>query len=66
MRLDNGHEKVMHVLNRPSIGLHIGPMTWRDIDNFSSGAVCMVLNSGYFDEADYIREYDDFLARSRP
>jgi hypothetical protein len=66
VRLDNGHEKVMHVLNRPSIGLHIGPMTWRDIDNFSSGAVCMVLNSGYFDEADYIREYDDFLARSRP
>jgi hypothetical protein len=35
-------------------------MIWREIDNFSSGSVCMVLASAYFDEADYYREYEDF------
>lgn len=63
--LDNGHEKELHTLNRPNIGLHIGPMTWREIDNFSSGAVCMVIASAYYDEADYIRDYADFVARTR-
>lgn len=65
VKLDNGHDVETHILNRPNIGLHIGPMTWRELDNFSSGAVCMVLASAYYDEADYIRDYDDFLARTR-
>jgi hypothetical protein len=65
VRLDNGQERETHTLNRPHVGLHIGPMTWRDIDNFSSGSVCMVIASAYYDEADYIRSYDDFLVRTR-
>lgn len=63
VRLDNGREVETHALNRPSIGLHIGPMTWRDIDNFSSGAVCMVIASAPYDEADYVRDYQNFLTR---
>lgn len=65
VRLDNGHEKESLVLNRPNVGLHIGPMTWREIDDFSSGSVCMVIASAYYDEADYIRDYADFIARTR-
>lgn len=59
--LDDGREKRKHHLNRSYYGLYICPMIWRDIDNFSSGSVCMVLASDYFDESDYYREYADFL-----
>lgn len=62
VRLHDGREEQRVTLNRPSRGLHIGPMQWRDIDNFSSGAVCLVLASLPYDEADYIRDFDDFLA----
>jgi dTDP-4-dehydrorhamnose 3,5-epimerase-like enzyme len=60
--LDDGFEKNKFHLNRPYRGLYIPPMIWRDLDNFSSGAVCMVIASEYYDEADYFRHYDDFLA----
>lgn len=56
---DGGNEKSVH-LNRSYHGLYICPMTWRSIDNFSSGAVCMVLASDFYDESDYFREYEDF------
>ncbi|HEY6897978.1 MAG TPA: FdtA/QdtA family cupin domain-containing protein [Rhodocyclaceae bacterium] len=63
--LDDGVEKNKFHLNRPYRGLYIPPMIWRDLDNFSSGAVCMVIASDYYDEADYFRCYDEFLAAVR-
>ncbi len=63
--LDDGFEKKKFHLNRSYYGLYIPPMIWRDLDNFSSGAVCMVLASEYYDESDYFRKYDDFLKAVR-
>lgn len=60
--LDDGHEKKLFHLNRSYQGLYIPPMLWRDLDNFSSGAVCMVLASDVYDESDYYRDYQQFLA----
>src|SRR5207302_1124362 len=65
VRLNDGTREEVLTLNRPNIGLHIGPMTWRELENFSSGSVCMVLASTPYDEADYIRDFDAFLARAR-
>ena len=63
--LDDGrHQKRFH-LNRSYYGLYTGPMMWRYLDNFSSGAVCMVLASERYSEADYIREYEEFLSLAR-
>lgn len=47
-------------LNRSFYGLYIAPMIWRELDNFSSGSVCLVLASDYYDEDDYIRDYEEF------
>lgn len=58
--LDDGHNTRKFTLNRSYWGVYICPMMWRYIDNFSSGAVCMVLASAPYDETDYIRNYDDF------
>ncbi|MGE3853027.1 MAG: FdtA/QdtA family cupin domain-containing protein [Planctomycetota bacterium] len=63
--LDDGREKKTFHLNRSYVGLYVCPMIWREIDNFSSGSVCMVLASNRYDEADYYRDYDQFL-RERP
>jgi len=63
--LDDGSEKKTFHLNRSYSGLYIPPMMWRDLDNFSSGAVCMVLASEYYDEQDYFREYADFLQATK-
>jgi dTDP-4-dehydrorhamnose 3,5-epimerase-like enzyme len=61
IRLDDGRaEKTVH-MNRSYYGLYICPMIWREIDNFSSGAVCMALASEFYDEADYYRDYDQFI-----
>lgn len=60
--LDDGDRKQRYHLNRSYFGLYICPMMWRYLDNFSSGAVCMVLASAPYDESDYIRNYDEFLA----
>lgn len=65
VRLHDGAREERVSLNRPDRGLLIGPMLWRDIDNFSSGAVCLVLASLHFDESDYIRDFDTFLASVR-
>ena len=59
--LDNGREQVTVLLYHPYQGLFVDTSTWRTLDDFSSGAVCLVLASDPFDEADYIREYDAFL-----
>lgn len=63
--LDDGADKKTFHLNRSYFGLYIPPMMWRDLDNFSSGAVCMVLASEYYDELDYFREYADFLRAAK-
>ena len=59
--VDNGEEQKTVLLNHPYQGLLIDTDVWRTLDDFSSGAVCLVLASDLFDEDDYIREYDDFL-----
>ena len=59
--LDHGHEKKSFLLNHPYQGLLIETDIWRTLDDFSSGAVCLVLAEKNFDEADYIRNYDDFI-----
>lgn len=59
--LDDGYEKKRIHLNRSYLGLYICPMIWRELDNFSSGSVCMVLASNYYEESDYYRDHVDFL-----
>lgn len=59
--LDDGRVKRSFFLNRPYLGLYVKPGIWRDLNDFSSGAVCMVLASEKYDPDDYIREYDEFL-----
>jgi len=63
--LDDGREQRRFHLNRSYFGLYVSPMIWRYLDNFSSGAVCMVLASAKYDESDYIRDYQQFLAATR-
>jgi hypothetical protein len=58
--LDNGYGKKRYHLNRSYYGLYSPSMIWRELDNFSSGSVCLVLASEYFDEQDYVRDYGDF------
>lgn len=59
--LDDGNVKRTFLLNRPYQGLYIVPGIWRTLDDFSSGSVCLVLASHGYDEADYIRAYNDFI-----
>lgn len=67
VKIDDGSRKATFHLNRSYYGLYLCPMIWREIDNFSSGAVCMVLASAHYAPADYLRDYDEFvrLARER-
>ncbi len=59
--LDNGKVKKKVTLNKPNKGLLIPTGVWRELENFSSGAICLVLSSGEFLEEDYIREYENFI-----
>jgi hypothetical protein len=59
--LDDGHSKKTITLGRPYMGLYIKPGIWRDIYNFSSGVICLVLASELYKAEDYIRDYNDFL-----
>lgn len=61
IRLDDGKEKTEVRLDQPSRGLLIGPGVWREMFDFTPGAVLMVLASEYYDESDYIRDYEEFL-----
>ncbi len=63
--LDDGFSKNRFHLNRSYYGLYISSMVWREIDNFSSGSVCLVLASTFYDEADYYRNYSDFITVAR-
>ena len=58
--LDDGHGKWRFHLNRSNYGLYISSMVWREIDNFSSGSVCMALASTEYEESDYYRNYEEF------
>ena len=58
--LDDGKNRKMVSLNRPYFGLYLVPGIWRELVNFSSGAICLVLTSQKYDETDYIRDYDAF------
>ena len=58
--IDDGVKRKTISLNRPHIALHIVPGLWRELDNFSSGSICMVLASNKYDEKDYIRDYNKF------
>lgn len=60
--LDDGSERKRFHLNRSYFGLYVCPMIWRELDNFSSGSVCMVLASNRYDESDYYRDYSKYLA----
>jgi hypothetical protein len=65
VNLDNGFDKTTLHLDRPYRGLLLRPMVWRTIDNFSGGAMCLVLASIPYDEADYIRDYNAFRRLAR-
>lgn len=59
--LGDGKEKVTYNLKRPYYGLLIVPGIWRDLDDFSSGSVCLCLASEHYEAADYIRDYNEFI-----
>lgn len=59
--MDDGTNKKSFFLNRPYQGLYVKPGLWRDLVDFSSGAVCMVLASEVYQKEDYIRDYQEFL-----
>lgn len=61
VRIDDGQVKRTFTLNRPYQGLFVVPGIWRDLDNFSSGSVCLVLASEVYQKEDYIRDYNEFL-----
>ena len=59
--LDDGYERRCFKLNLPNFGLYIPPGIWRELENFSSGAVCLSLASEQYDSAGYWRDYEEFL-----
>jgi dTDP-4-dehydrorhamnose 3,5-epimerase-like enzyme len=61
IHLDDGRDKKVFHMNRSYFGLYISPMIWRELTNFSSGAVCMVLASEHYKESDYYRDYSEFM-----
>jgi len=63
--LDDGHSRKTVSLNRSYYGVYIPRMIWRELVNFSSGSVCLVLASEPYEREDYIRDYDDFLRAAR-
>ena len=63
--VDDGTSKKRIMLNKPNQGLYVPTQIWREIDNFSSGAVCLVLASTTFDENEYIRDYSEFVSSVR-
>ena len=63
--VDDGTSKKSFLLNKPNKGLLLPTGIWRELEDFSSGAICLVLSSGEFDEDDYIRGYDDFINSKR-
>jgi hypothetical protein len=62
MTVDDGRKRQEYYLRNPRKGIYMSRLVWREMDQFSQGAVCMVLASHAFDETDYLRDYDEFLA----
>ncbi|MYM95035.1 sugar 3,4-ketoisomerase [Duganella vulcania] len=60
--VDDGYERKKFQLNRSYYGLYVPGMMWREVENFSSGAVCVVLASTLYDPKDYYHDYDEFVA----
>ncbi|QIY84500.1 WxcM-like, C-terminal [Epilithonimonas bovis DSM 19482] len=60
--LNDGQQKRVYTLNMPNQGLYVPKMTWRELKNFSSGAVCLVISPAVYDEEDYIRDYEEFIS----
>ncbi|MBK0368751.1 sugar 3,4-ketoisomerase [Flavobacterium agrisoli] len=60
--LNDGNEQKKITLNRPNVGLLISTGIWRELQNFSSGSVCLVLASAVFEEEDYIRDFNEFVS----
>ena len=60
--LDDGQQKEEVVLDNPSHGLYVGPKMWHSMYDFSEGTVLLVVASGFYDENDYLRDYNEFLA----
>lgn len=58
--LNNGNQESVYNLFKPNEGLYVPTNMWRELRNFSAGAVCLVVSSGEFDESDYIRDYEEF------
>jgi dTDP-4-dehydrorhamnose 3,5-epimerase-like enzyme len=65
VELDDGYERKTFSLNRSSKGLYVPVMVWRELTNFSSGGVCIVLASEFYDANDYYRDYQEFLTAVR-
>jgi hypothetical protein len=65
VKLHDGTRESTHFLNYPAVGLYVPNIVWRELCDFSSGAVCLVLASHRFDEADYVRDFDAFMAHVR-
>jgi hypothetical protein len=63
--LDDGSQKKRYHLNRSYYGLYIPPLIWREIENFSSGSVCLVLASKFYSESDYYRDYIQFVKETQ-
>jgi hypothetical protein len=61
--LDDGYQRKKFQLNRSYYGLYIAPLIWREIDDFSSGSVCLAVVSDFFDPSDYYRVYEEFLRK---
>lgn len=59
--MDNGSEREDVLLDKPNVGLYVGNNTWREMYDFSPNAVLLVIASEYYDESDYIRNYDEFI-----
>jgi hypothetical protein len=59
--LNDGKDSITYLLNRSNKGLYICPLIWRDLKNFTSGSVCLVLASDFYSEEDYFRDYNKFF-----
>jgi hypothetical protein len=65
IKLDDGSQKKNYLLDKPWEGLYLSPMVWREITGFTSGSICLVLASDYYDENDYYNDYHEFIKASK-
>lgn len=63
--LNDGGQKKVYSLNRSYYGLYVPNLLWRDLENFSTNSLCLILASDLYDESDYIRDYDEFVSMKK-